>query len=81
MTAGMFRSFERDHRFQQQDGDTVMHDELRFSVPLGILGRTLERFVIRNYLTLFLLERNQFVKEVAESEMWREYLTETAGIG
>jgi ligand-binding SRPBCC domain-containing protein len=81
MTAGMFRSFEHDHRFQQQDGETVMHDELRFSAPLGVLGRTLERFVIRNYLILFLQERNQFVKEVAESEMWREYLTETAGIG
>lgn len=81
MTAGMFRSFEHNHRFQQQDGETVMHDELRFSAPLGILGRTLERFVIRNYLILFLQERNQFVKEVAESEMWREYLTETAGIG
>jgi hypothetical protein len=37
--------------------------------------------VIRNYLIIFLQERNQFVKEVAESEMWREYLTETAGIG
>jgi ligand-binding SRPBCC domain-containing protein len=81
MTAGMFRSFEHDHRFHQQDGQTVMHDELRFSAPLGILGRTMERFVIRNYLTLFLRERNQFVKEVAESEMWRDYLTETAGIG
>jgi ligand-binding SRPBCC domain-containing protein len=81
MTAGMFRSFEHNHRFQQQDGETVMHDELRFSAPLGILGRTLERFVIRSYLILFLQERNQFVKEVAESEMWREYLTETAGIG
>jgi ligand-binding SRPBCC domain-containing protein len=83
MTAGMFKSFEHDHRFQQQDGETVMHDELRFSAPLGILGRTMERFVIRNYLTRFLRERNQFVKEVAESEMWREYLpkTETAGIG
>jgi ligand-binding SRPBCC domain-containing protein len=36
MTAGMFRSFEHNHRFQLQDGETVMHDELRFSAPLGI---------------------------------------------
>jgi hypothetical protein len=57
-----------------------MHDELRFSAPLGILGGHGE-IVLRNYLILFLRERNQLVKEVAESEMWREYLTETAGIG
>lgn len=64
MTPGMFSSFEHDHRFHQQDGETVMRDELRFSAPLGILGRTVERFALRNYLTRFLRERNQFVKEV-----------------
>ena len=77
MTAGLFRSFEHDHRFQQQDAETVMRDELRFSAPLGILGRTMEKFVLREYLTRFLRERNQFVKEVAESERWRKYLPET----
>lgn len=77
MTAGMFSSFEHDHRFHQQDGETVMRDELRFSAPLGILGRTVERFALRNDLTRFLRERNQFVKEVAESEMWRKYLSKT----
>ena len=74
MTAGRFRSFEHDHRFQQQSGETVMRDELRFSAPLGILGRSVERVVLRNYLTRFLHERNQTIKEVAESERWREYL-------
>ena len=77
MTAGMFRSFEHDHRFQQRDSETVMNDELRFSVPLGIFGLAAERLVLRNYLTRFLRERNRFVKKVAESERWREYLSKT----
>ena len=77
MTAGMFKSFEHDHRFQEQDGETVMKDELRFSAPLGGLGLMAERLVLRNYLTRFLLERNKFVKQVAESERWREYLSKT----
>ena len=78
MTAGMFRSFEHDHRFlQQQNRQTVMKDELRFSAPLGILGLAVERLVLRNYLTRFLRERNDFVKQVAESERWREYLSKT----
>ena len=77
MTTGMFRSFEHDHRFQQQDSETVMNDELRFTAPLGIFGLATERLVLRNYLTRFLRERNQFVKKVAESERWREYLPKT----
>jgi ligand-binding SRPBCC domain-containing protein len=74
MTAGLFRSFEHDHRFQQKGSETVMRDELRFSAPLGILGLTTERFVLRGYLTRFLHERNRLVKEVAESHRWRGYL-------
>ena len=38
MTAGLFKSFEHNHRFQRQDGETVMRDELRFAAPLGVLG-------------------------------------------
>ena len=74
MTDGLFKSFEHNHRFDEQNGTTVMHDELKFSAPLGVLGLIAERLVLRNYLTQFLRERNNFVKLVAESDMWREYL-------
>jgi ligand-binding SRPBCC domain-containing protein len=80
MTAGAFKSFEHNHRFEQQDGETVMKDELRFSAPFGVLGLIVERLVLRNYLTRFLFERNQFLKQVAESEMWREYLSKTESL-
>jgi ligand-binding SRPBCC domain-containing protein len=75
MTAGAFKSFEHDHRFQEHNGETLMRDELRFSAPFGVLGLMVESLVLRKYLTRFLRERNQFVKQVAESEMWREYLS------
>src|SRR5713226_6241090 len=68
MTAGLFKSFEHDHRFQEQDGETAMKDELRFSAPFGVFGLMAERVVLRNYLARFLLERNKFLKHVAESE-------------
>lgn len=77
MTAGMFTSFEHDHRFQKQNGETVMNDELRLIAPLGILGLAAEKLVLCNYLTRFLRERNEFLKEVAESQRWREYLSKT----
>jgi ligand-binding SRPBCC domain-containing protein len=77
MTAGLFKSFEHDHRFQEQDGKTAMRDELRFSAPLGFLGLMVEGLVLRAYLTRFLIERNKLVKQVAESERWREYLSKS----
>src|SRR5436305_2738346 len=77
MTAGAFKSFVHDHRFQQHGGITVMQDELKFSAPLGVWGSMAESLVLRSYLTRFLRERNQFVKQVAESEMWRKYLSKT----
>jgi hypothetical protein len=39
------------------------------------LGFLVESLVLRNYLTRFLLERNKLLKQVAESEVWREYLS------
>jgi ligand-binding SRPBCC domain-containing protein len=74
MTEGMFKTFEHDHRFQEHNGETAMHDELRFFAPFGVLGLAAERFLLRDYLTGFLRERNQFLREVAESERWRNYL-------
>jgi ligand-binding SRPBCC domain-containing protein len=79
-TTGTFKSFEHDHRFQEQDGETVMRDEIRFSAPFGVLGAMVEKLVLRNYLTRFLLERNKFIKQVAESETWREYLSKTESL-
>ena len=76
MTAGAFKTFVHDHRFQEQNGGTVMRDELKFSAPFGVLGSMVERLVLRAYLTRFLFERNKFVKQIAESEKWREYFFE-----
>lgn len=77
MTAGMFKSFEHNHWFQELNCGTVMRDELIFSAPLGVLGLLVERIVLRNYLTRFLRARNEFVKQIAESDLWRNYLPET----
>jgi ligand-binding SRPBCC domain-containing protein len=79
MLRGMFKSFEHDHYFDPlPDGTTLMRDELRFVAPLGLLGIIAEKLALRRYLTGFLKERNQFIKQTAESssEVWYPY---TAG--
>jgi ligand-binding SRPBCC domain-containing protein len=80
MTSGRFKSFEHDHRFREENRETRMKDELRFSAPLGALGLMVERLVLRKYLAHFLLERNKFLKLVAESDQWRQYLPETQAL-
>src|SRR5215475_12101811 len=46
MTAGAFRSFAHDHRFQVQGSCTVMTDEVEFHSPLGPLGWLVDRLFL-----------------------------------
>jgi ligand-binding SRPBCC domain-containing protein len=74
MTEGVFRSFRHEHHFAESNGETLMHDTLHFAAPMGWVGRAAEQFVLRSYLTKFLVQRNAKIRHVAESEEWRKYL-------
>lgn len=77
MIHGHFRSFEHEHFFEISGGShTVMRDCLHFSAPFGVVGSSVERFILRRYFTKFLLQRNGVIRRVAESssEEWRRYL-------
>jgi ligand-binding SRPBCC domain-containing protein len=75
MIRGAFRSMQHDHYFREfGDGATEMRDVFCFSAPLGALGRLAEELVLRGYMSALLRERNEVVKQVAESDEWRMYL-------
>ncbi len=75
MLRGAFASMQHDHYFRAiSDTQTEMRDEFRFAAPLGPLGRIAEWLVLRRYRTALLHERNLVIKQVAESDVWREYL-------
>ena len=77
MIRGHFRSFEHEHIFERTvDNATVMRDRLRLSAPFGVVGSSVEQFILRRYFTKFLLQRNDVIRRVAESssEEWRRYL-------
>lgn len=75
MTRGAFRSMQHDHIFRAVSPDvTEMKDVFRFSAPLPVLGRLAEIFVLRSYMQRLLHERNQVVKQIAESEDWRKFV-------
>ena len=68
MTAGAFRSFAHDHRFEERDGKTVMTDEVAFRSPLGPLGWPVDRLFMAGYLRRLLEGRCQAIKQEAESQ-------------
>ncbi len=46
MTAGAFRSFAHDHRFEERGGRTVMTDVAEFRSPLGPVGWLIDRLFL-----------------------------------
>ncbi|MBA4853980.1 SRPBCC family protein [Emticicia sp. BO119] len=74
MQKGSFKSLLHKHHFIQTDEGTSMKDIFMFESPLGILGKIVNKVVLENYLKGFLIERNQCIKEIAESGKWREIL-------
>ena len=73
MTKGRFAHFAHEHHFAPMNDGTRMRDDVDFSAPLGPLGRFVEGR-LRKHLREFLLEHNAFLKQVAESELWHQYL-------
>jgi ligand-binding SRPBCC domain-containing protein len=71
MTAGAFESFIHDHRFEQYDDGTLMHDEVAFRSPLGPLGWVVDRLFMKKYLTRLLAGRCLAIKARAESQASR----------
>jgi len=80
MISGVFRSFIHDHFFEATETGTLMRDELRFTAPLGVLGRIAESLFLRKHMDDFLRERNEFVRQIAESGAWRQYLSEPSSL-
>lgn len=66
MQRGAFASFVHDHYFTPRDGGTVMTDVLEFKAPFGVIGRVVERFVLRRYLEKLLTDRAKTIREAAQ---------------
>jgi ligand-binding SRPBCC domain-containing protein len=77
MERGRFKRYQHDHYFYEMDERTVLNDKIRFTMPLGILGRMVGKFILVPYLSKRLRRRLVLLKRVAESRQeWRKYLPE-----
>ncbi len=68
MTAGAFHAFAHDHHFAEENGNTVMTDEVVFQSPLGLLGKVVDYLFMEQYMRRLLQGRGQFIKRRAESD-------------
>lgn len=58
---GPFKSFHHVHEFEPIHGGSLMIDRITFVAPFGILGRGLEKLVLRKYLLRLIEERGLFL--------------------
>jgi len=69
---GPFRLWRHEHRFTpDDDGGTLLRDEITFAAPLGPLGRLAELAVLRWYMPKLIRQRNEFLKAAAEGPYGR----------
>lgn len=73
-TKGIFDFFRHDHIFEFKEGKTIMTDVFEYRAPFGFLGSIADSLFLEKYMTNLLLQRNKVIKEVAESEKWKEVL-------
>lgn len=75
MLEGPFKKIHHRHSFYEENGKTTMKDEFFFKAPMFFLGTLAEKLFLEKYMRNFLIERNRFLKEVAESkDHWQKYL-------
>lgn len=74
MERGRFKRFEHDHQFTQVGDHTLMVDYIRFSMPMGFLGRLVGKYVVLPHMVKLLRTRLAILKRIAEGEEWRKYI-------
>jgi ligand-binding SRPBCC domain-containing protein len=65
--AGPFKYWRHDHVFEPEADGTRMADAIAYEPPLGVLGEFADRIFLNSYLTNLIAQRNDFIKQSAES--------------
>lgn len=75
LRAGLFRHFGHDYTFQARGtAETVMVDDFFFESPFGFAGAAFDELILRRRMRAVAAFRASYLKRVAESEAWRNYL-------
>ena len=76
MVQGAFKNFRHEHYFETENEVTLMTDIFSFEAPLWFFGSLANWLFLTNYMKRLLSLRNQVIKNVAESNRWKEIIPE-----
>jgi len=69
MVSGAFKKIYHQHVFTESGNTTTMTDIFEYAAPLGLFGKLAEKLFLNRYLKNFLIERNNYIKLLAEKRM------------
>ena len=68
---GDLKCYRHERHFKEIENGTIMIDMLEFEGPRDILGSLLSQFYLKNYLERIIKQRNELIRQYAESDKWR----------
>lgn len=75
MIKGDFKSFEHQHFFKSADNGTIVIDIITYETPYGWIGNLVNKLYLNSYLEKLIGQRNEVIKQYAESDKWRALLS------
>lgn len=75
MVKGAFARFDHDHFFEATMCGTLMTEVFDYDSPLWIFGKIADQLFLENYMKKMLEERNNLIKQIAECDDWKKFLT------
>jgi ligand-binding SRPBCC domain-containing protein len=71
---GDFKMMKHEYYFKPVDNGTIMIDQFHFKTTKGWIGNLFSQVYLEKYLTRLLIERNNIIKKIAESNQWKQFL-------
>jgi len=78
MVKGAFKRFRHEHKFLKgkSDDETILLDIFDYESPFGVFGKIVDKLFLESYMTNLLMNRNQTIKDFAETGDWKSLLEE-----
>ena len=71
---GDFKMMKHEHHFKPCENGTIMIDLIHFETPYGMMGRWFNALYLTKYLRKLIEQRNNTIKEFAETDKWKKLL-------
>jgi ligand-binding SRPBCC domain-containing protein len=71
---GDFKMLKHEHHFKPCENGTIMIDVIHFETPYGTMGRWFNALYLTRYIKKLIEQRNQTIKEFAETDKWKKLL-------